>query len=98
MLVHLHYFHNDRKYSIPEFSVIMNQPIHDNQPIIMYIPESENKMIKSNNYCLDYFWKPISVEFEVPYEMRNIDFEGRGLFGCDEMDVLYEHGLLELMR
>lgn len=98
MKVNIHYFHNDRKYEIPEFTVIMNHAIRDDRPIIMYIPDPENKMIKSESYCLGYSWTPISVEFEVPYEMMDVDFESRALFGCDELDCLYERGLLELMR
>ena len=81
MLVHIHYFHNDIKYEIPEFTVTMNQAIRDDQPIIMYIPDPENKMIKSESYCLEYSWKPISVEFEVPSEMMDVDFEHRAWFG-----------------
>lgn len=81
MIVNIYYFHNDRKYNIPEFTVDMNYTFRDDQAMIMFIPEPENKMIKTKNYCLDYFWKPISVEFEIPYEMRNIDFEHRAWFG-----------------
>lgn len=96
MLVHLHYFHNDRRYNIPEFTVIMNYTVRDDQPIIMYIPDPENKMIKSKNYCLDYFWKPISVEFEVPSDMMDVDFEHRAIFSSNELDSIlnakYEQG------
>jgi hypothetical protein len=92
MLVHIHYFQNAIKYDIPEFSVTMNKAIRDDRPIVMYIPDPEHKMIKSKSYCLDYSWKPISVEFEVPSEMMDVDFEHVTLFGRDEIEVMYELG------
>lgn len=87
MLVNIHYVHNDRKYYIPEFSIIMNAVVRDNQPIIMFLPDPVNKRIKSDDYCLNYFWKVISVDFEIPTELKDYDFENEasfGLKGCNE--------------
>lgn len=81
MIVNLYYVRNDRKYNLNEFSVNMNHIVRDNQSIIMFMPDPVNKLIISNDYCLNYFWKIISVDFEIPYELIDFDFENKCWFG-----------------
>lgn len=81
MLVSIYCVHNGSKSLISEFTVTMNQIIRDNQPMIMYVSEPENLVIKSDDYCLDYFWKPMFVNFVVPYKHKDVDFENRAWFG-----------------
>lgn len=84
-------------YYIPEFSVNLNAVVRDNQSIIMFLPDPVNKVIKSDDYCLNYFWNVISVDFEIPIELKDYDFENEASFGINENQMDLE-GLAELRK